>query len=71
MSRERPNLSLVVDEVLADASAATRRRDAEANAIKIAEAQPRTEVARGLRALAADLRASRDDVTYADLGRSA
>lgn len=70
MSTQRSHLSLVVDEVLADANATAQRRAGEATAIKVAEAQPRTEVARGLRALAADLRASDDNVTYADLARS-
>ncbi len=70
MSATRNHLSLVVDEVLADANATAHRRAGEAAAIKVAEAQPRTEVARGLRSLAADLRASNDDVTYADLARS-
>jgi hypothetical protein len=61
------HLSLVVDQVLADAAASSARRTGEAAAIKTAAAQPRTEVGRALRALAADLRGSTDDVTYADL----
>lgn len=61
------HLSLVVDEVLADAATSVRRRADEVTAIKIAEAQPRTEVGRALRTLAADLRGSIDDITYADL----
>jgi hypothetical protein len=70
VSRNRNHLSLVVDEVLADATAASQRRTKEAEAIKVAEAQPRTEVARGLRTLAADLRATSNAVTYGDLARS-
>lgn len=70
MSRDRNHLSLVVDEVLIEANAVARRHAGEAAAIKTAEAQPRTEVARGLRALAADLRGSSDAITYNDLARS-
>lgn len=64
-------LSVVVDEVLADANAVSRRRSDETTAIKTAAAQPRTEIARGLRALAADLRSNDDSITYADLTRTA
>lgn len=71
MNRDRNHLHLVVDEVLADANAVSQRRTKEASAIKVAEAQPRTEVARGLRALAADLRSTPDSITYDDLSRSA
>lgn len=71
MSRSRNHLSLVVDEVLAEANAVAQRRAGEVAAIKVAEAQPRTEVARGLRALAAELRADSDTVTYADIARTA
>lgn len=67
----RNHLSLVVDEVLAEANAVSSRRTKEAAAIKIAEAQPRTEVARGLRALAANLRSTPNTITYGDLTRSA
>lgn len=61
------HLSLVVDEVLADAATSARRRADEVQAVKTAEVQPRTEVARGLRALAANLRDDSIDVGYADL----
>lgn len=67
MSRSRQHLSLVVDEVLAEANASTRRRNDEARAIKVAAAAPRTDMARGLRALAESLRSSNEDITYADL----
>lgn len=70
MSNTRKHLSLVVDEVLTEAHAVSERRTKEATAIKVAEAQPRTEVARGLRALAADLRSNTDSITYADLARN-
>ncbi len=62
------NIGSVVDDVLAEANAARARRDAETTAIKVAEAQPRTQLGRGLRSLADALRSSPDDVTYADLG---
>ena len=62
----RVHLSLVVDEVLAEANAATQRKTSEATAIKIAAAQPKTEMARGLRALANEVRTASDDVTYDD-----
>lgn len=71
MSTSRNHLSLVVDEVLAEANSTSRRRADEATAIKIAAAQPRTEVARGLRALASDLRADSGALTYDDLTRTA
>lgn len=67
MSRARPHLSLVVDQVVSEASAAARRREGEARAVKEAAAQPKTDLARGFRALAAELRSHSDDVTYADL----
>jgi hypothetical protein len=67
MSRQRAHLSVVVDEVLAEANAATRRRDDESRAIKTAAAAPRTDLARGLRTLADATRGDRDDITYADL----
>ena len=70
MSRDHNHLSLVVDEVLADANAVAQRRTKEAAAIKVAAAQPRTEVARSLRSLAADLRSNTSTVTYDDLSRS-
>jgi hypothetical protein len=69
VSGSRNHLSLVVDEVLADANATAQRRANETAAVKVAAAQPRTEVARGLRALAADLRTGADQITYADLAR--
>jgi hypothetical protein len=71
VSRSRPHLSLVVDEVLAEAHAVSQRRADEVAAIKVAEAQPRTEVARGLRSLAAELRADANTITYADIARTA
>jgi hypothetical protein len=70
VNRDRQHLSLVVDEVLAEANAVSQRRANETAAIKTAAAQPRTEVARELRALAADLRTDTDPVTYTDLARS-
>ena len=69
MKGTRNHLSVVVDEVLADAHAVAQRSTKEAEAIKVAEAQPRTEVARDLRALAADLSAKNDSITYDDLAR--
>jgi len=58
----------VVDEALA-ASAQTRNRaSAESAAVKEASAQPRTQVARDLRTIAASLREDNDGVSYADLG---
>lgn len=71
MNGDRNRLSRVLDEVLAEANAVSSRRTKEAEAIKVAAAQPRTAVARDLRALAADLRASSGAVTYDDLARSA
>lgn len=62
------NIGSVVDDVLAEANAARSRREAETMAVKIAEAQPRTQLGRGLRSLADALRASTDDITYTDLG---
>jgi hypothetical protein len=70
VSRARQHLSLVVDEVLAEAKTASRRRAGEVAAIKVAEAQPRTEVARGLRALASELRTDSGSITYADITRT-
>lgn len=66
MSRARQHLSVVVDEVLADAKTASDRRHNEAHAIKVAAAQPKTAMARDLRALADDVRSMSDDVSYAD-----
>lgn len=62
------DMGRVVDDVLAEANASRSRRQAEVAAIKVAAAQPRAPIARGLRALADSLRASTDDITYADLG---
>jgi hypothetical protein len=67
MSRSRAHLSLVVDEVLEQAHASARRRDHEEQAIKTAAAQPRTDIARSLRALADSIRNDSVDVSYADL----
>lgn len=67
MSRARNHLSLVVDEVLAEANAATRRRADEARAVKEAAAAPRTDLARDLRKLADEVRNAPVDITYADL----
>jgi hypothetical protein len=67
VSRGRQHLSLVVDEVLTAANAATQRKVAETTAVKVAAAQPKTEMARGLRALAAEIRTASDDVSYDDL----
>lgn len=67
MSRARGHLSLVVDEVLAEAHATSRRRAKEAQVVKEAAAQPRTELARGLRSLASAIRDDHDDITYDDL----
>lgn len=67
MSRAQQHLSLVVDEVLAAANEATQRKTAEATAIKVAAAQSKTETARGLRALADNIRIASNDVSYDDL----
>ena len=67
MNRSRNHLSLVVDEVLAEANAAASRRSGEARAVKEAAAAPRTDLARDLRALADEMRNAPIDVTYADL----
>ena len=60
------HLSLVVDEVLADAHTASQRKTAEATVIKVAAAQPKTEMARGLRMLANEIRTTSDDMSYDD-----
>lgn len=62
----RVHLSLVVDEVLAEANTVSMRKNAETTAIKVAAAQPKTETARSLRALADEVRTASDDVTYDD-----
>jgi hypothetical protein len=65
--RRAQHLSLVIDEVLSEADTATRRKTAEAHAIKVAASQPKTEIARGFRTLADDVRGMSDDVSYDDL----
>lgn len=60
-------LASVLDEVLVEANTAAQRRADEAKAVKVAAAAPRTELAIGLRSLAAQLRSSSDDITYGDL----
>jgi hypothetical protein len=65
--RRTQHLSLVIDEVLSSADAAAQRKTAEAHAIKVAASQPKTEAARGFRALADDVRSMSDDVSYDDL----
>jgi len=67
VNRTHQHLSLVVDEVLADANAVAQRKTAEVHAVKVAAAQPKTETARGLRALADEIRTASDDVSYDDL----
>jgi hypothetical protein len=64
--RRTQHLSLVIDEVLAEANTATQRKTAEAKAIKVAASQPKTEIARSFRALADDVRGMSDDVSYDD-----
>lgn len=66
MSRTH-NLSAVLDEVLSSANAVSQRRAGESLAIKQAAAAPRTDLARGLRALADEIRSAPIDVTYDDL----
>jgi len=60
------HLSLVVDSVLAAAHDVTQRKTAEAVAIKVAAAQPKTATARDLRQLADALRVPAHDVSYDD-----
>lgn len=67
MTVRNRNLSLVVDEVLAEANEANRRRAGEDAAIKEAAAQPKTALARDLRALANGLRSKTNDVDFTDL----
>lgn len=67
MSRARAHLSLVVDQVVAEANAVARRRDDETRAVKEAAALPKTDLARDLRALADAVRNDSVDITYADL----
>jgi hypothetical protein len=61
------NLSLVVDEVLAEANEVSRRRAGEDAAIKEAAAQPKTALARELHALANGLRSDTNDIDFTDL----
>lgn len=58
----------VVDDALEAALRANQKTAAETSAIKEAEAQLRTELARGLHDLAESLRTASVDVTYDDLG---
>lgn len=67
MRAVRQGLSETIDQILADAEGAERRRSAESKAIKAAEETPRTEVGRGLRALAQSLRSPAPALSYADL----
>jgi hypothetical protein len=67
MSRSRAHLSVVVDQVLAEANAASQRKSDESRAVKEAAAMPRTDLARDLRALADAVRNDPVDITYADL----
>jgi hypothetical protein len=60
-------LASVLDDILVEASETKKQRAAEVEAIKVAEATPRTELGIGLRALARHVRASSDDITYGDL----
>lgn len=66
MNRGYQKLANVIDEVVAEANAAAKRRDDESRAIKTAAAEPRTELGRGLRALADSVRGFEDDVSYDD-----
>ena len=63
----QPGFTVWLDDILVEASESKKQRAAEAQAIKVAEAAPRTELAIGLRALARQVRASSDDITYGDL----
>lgn len=67
MNRGIAHMSLVVDDVLKQASDATELRTKEASALRIAETMPKTSMARGFRALADNLRAPSDDVSYDDI----
>jgi type II secretory pathway component PulM len=57
----------VIDAVLDAANAAVQQKTAEVAAIKVAAAQPKTSMARDLRALADSTRNVSDAVSYADL----
>lgn len=67
MSRSYQKLANVIDDVIAEANAAAKRREDEVRAIKTAAAAPRTEIGRGLRALADQVRTAEDAVSYDDL----
>lgn len=60
-------LASVLDDILTEAAESTKQRTAKAEAIKVAEAAPRAELAIGLRALARQVRETSNDVTYGDL----
>lgn len=60
-------LASTLDAVLVEATTAANRRAGEVEAVKVAEAAPRTELAIGLRALARDVRAASNDISYGDL----
>lgn len=65
--RTTTKLATVLDDILVEANTASKQRADEAQAVKVAEAQPRTELGMGLRALAQQVRTSSDDITYGDL----
>jgi len=67
MTRSRAHLSLVLDEVLAEAQSASTRKHAEVVAIKTAAALSKNETVRALRQLASDLGNDIGNVTYDDL----
>lgn len=60
-------LASVLDTVVNEAKAAAAQRATETTIVKEAAAAPRTELGKGLRALANQLRTSNDDLTYGDL----
>lgn len=60
-------LATVLDTVVDEAKAAAAQRSAEVAIVKEAAAAPRTELGKGLRSLAQQLRSSKDDLTYGDL----
>lgn len=65
--RATTKLASVLDDILVEATESKKQRAAEAEAIKVAEAAPRTELGIGLRALARQVRESSNDITYGDL----
>lgn len=67
MAKVKAHLSLVVNEILAEAAANSRKAAGELDALKYAEALPVTDLARDCRALSEMLKASSQDVTYEDL----